>query len=548
MPGPLPPPDRARHAGGGRRSATRPRHRGVAVVAGATVAAVAVGGGLALAVAGDDEPSCARRTTLAVTTTPEVVGVVSDVAAVLARGDECATITVSAAASADVAARVAAGAGGPDVWVPDSSVWSPSSSGAATPDPAAPLAFSPVVLAVDETTATSLGWPDRSVDAAAVLAATDPTAVSLQLPDPDTDAAGTLAVAGLGALADRVPQVDLMLAQTLGSAKAATGDATVTVTTEHVVGAPSDAGDTGTDSGSATVAAYLPDAALDYPYLVLTDDPGRSALAQRLGAALRGQVAQQALRDAGLRDATGRAGAALLDAERVAADRPAGAAPPPEALATARSTVDVLRRPSRMLAVLDVSGSMAAEVPGSDGSRMDLARDAAARGLAMLPPAAVVGLWEFSTDLTGGDDHREALPLGPLTDGHRDAAVSALESLRPVEGGGTGLYDTTLAAVREVSVGWDVSRVNSVVVVSDGRDEDRDSVGLTDLLATLRAERDLDRPVPVNTIAYGPDSDAAALAAIAAVTGGAFYSAPDPRGIDRVFLDAVSQRTCRPLC
>jgi hypothetical protein len=195
---------------------------------------------------------------------------------------------------------------------------------------------------------------------------------------------------------------------------------------------------------------------------------------------------------------------------------------------------------------------MAAPVPGADGStRLDLALRAAAAGMELYPETTEVGLWSFSEDVPGGGDHQELVPIGPLTDAGpsgRKALALAVAGVRPVPDGGTGLYDTTLAAVRTVRAGWDPERVNAVVVLTDGEDTDHDGIGLDELLATLRSEQASGFAVPVITIAYGDDSGAEALAAISAATGGATYRTSDPGQILQVFLDAVGQRACRPQC
>ena len=135
----------------------------------------------------------------------------------------------------------------------------------------------------------------------------------------------------------------------------------------------------------------------------------------------------------------------------------------------------------------------------------------------------------------GGSERRAALALG-------------VAGLQQIVDGGTGLYDTTLAAGRAVRRGWDTDRVNSVVLLTDGRNDDTDGIDLTTLLAQLRAENDPQRPVPVISLVYGPDADAAALRAISEATGGATYVARDPRQVGQIMLDAFGRRACRPAC
>ena len=216
-------------------------------------------------------------------------------------------------------------------------------------------------------------------------------------------------------------------------------------------------------------------------------------------------------------------------------------------------SVQVTNEPSRMLAVMDISGSMRAAVPGTDEDRIGLAKEAAARGLGLYRADSDIGLWEFSTDLTPTSDHRELIgisSLGPDGQGGTGAAklAAALNGLRAIPNGGTGLYNTTLDAVRTVRSGYDPARVNAVLLLTDGINDDVNSISLDQLLSTLTAEQDPARPVPVIAIAFGPDSDVDALQQISRATGGATYLSQDPRQIGEIFLDAVGQRLCRPSC
>ena len=105
-----------------------------------------------------------------------------------------------------------------------------------------------------------------------------------------------------------------------------------------------------------------------------------------------------------------------------------------------------------------------------------------------------------------------------------------------------------LDAVRTMRASYDPARVNAVLVLTDGMNDDQGSISLDGLLSTLTAEQDPNRPVPVISIAFGPDSDVEALSQISRATGGAAYESKDPRQIGEIFLDAVGQRLCRPSC
>jgi hypothetical protein len=61
--------------------------------------------------------------------------------------------------------------------------------------------------------------------------------------------------------------------------------------------------------------------------------------------------------------------------------------------------------------------------------------------------------------------------------------------------GGTGRYDTTLAAVRAVRDDYDPNAVDSVALITDGEDDDATGIQLPALLDTLRAGADPARPI-----------------------------------------------------
>jgi Ca-activated chloride channel homolog len=164
--------------------------------------------------------------------------------------------------------------------------------------------------------------------------------------------------------------------------------------------------------------------------------------------------------------------------------------------------------------------------------------------LGLLPDGTVAGLWRFSADLTPSTDYEQLAPLTELTRQSRERFASALSRLDVDRGGGTGLYSSTLAAVRYVRSGYDPTRVNSVIVLSDGKDQDATAHGISlhGLLAALRAENDPQHPVIVITIAFGPDSDTAAMRKISAATGGTLYTASDPRELPLIFSEAIGHR------
>src|SRR5262249_10102788 len=158
-------------------------------------------------------------------------------------------------------------------------------------------------------------------------------------------------------------------------------------------------------------------------------------------------------------------------------------------------------------ALIDVSGSMADPVPHTNQNKLSVALAAARAALQLFADADRIGLWEFSTELTPGHDYRELVPLGPAGGlvrpgvNRRQASVAAYAGMRPR--GGTGLYDSVLAAYQAAAAAYQKGYVNAVVVLTDGKNDDASGISLDGLLGELTKRFDLGRPVHLVMIAYG---------------------------------------------
>jgi secreted protein with Ig-like and vWFA domain len=153
-----------------------------------------------------------------------------------------------------------------------------------------------------------------------------------------------------------------------------------------------------------------------------------------------------------------------------------------------------------------------------------------------------VGLWTFSTQLDGGNDWKQLVPIGPLSSQRQDLQA-ATAGIQPKPNGGTGLYNTVLAAYKNVQAGWDPGRVNSIVLMTDGKNEDAPGLTLDGLVEELKKAADPARPIEVIAIGIGDQVSQAELQRITDTTGGATFLAPDPAKIGEIFLQAVGLRT-----
>jgi Ca-activated chloride channel homolog len=302
------------------------------------------------------------------------------------------------------------------------------------------------------------------------------------------------------------------------------------------------------------VAVYPKEGTLeaDHPWVVLrvpwVDAAKRRAAAGFLDY-IRSEPVQVRFQQAGFRSWRGRPGAALNQENGLLPDQPSRvlSPPAPQVVAAALESWNAARKRSNVLAVFDISGSMKEEVPGTGGrTKMDLVKEAASQALALFAPETNLGSWVFSTDLGGGKDWREDIPIGPtnakLPNGQtrRQALEGALTSIQ-ASNGDTGLYDTTLAAFRAVKRSYAPGRINIVVLLTDGiNDDPGGGISKEELLRQLKAGQG-DQKVGIITIAFGANADVTSLRQISEATGGRPYVVRDPREIIKVFTEVISK-------
>ncbi|MEU4995153.1 VWA domain-containing protein [Streptomyces sp. NPDC021622] len=208
-----------------------------------------------------------------------------------------------------------------------------------------------------------------------------------------------------------------------------------------------------------------------------------------------------------------------------------------------------LRRRANVLTVIDTSESMNSEVPGTGDTKMELLKRAEPALFGEFDKSDRVGLWKFSDAdvIGGGKDYKELVPLGPfdgkLSGGPRSKALTDnVTGLEP--GGATGLYDTLDAAVKTLRDDYDPAAINAVVLLTDGVNEDSNSLSLDKLLKRIG---DRGKPqIRVFTIAYGDKADEkdaggrTVLQEVASATGGRAYDAKNPKMINDVITSVIS--------
>jgi von Willebrand factor type A domain len=520
--------------------------RGLALVTILGVVAAAAGAGVWWRGHGSDGPAAAACSggTIRLVAAPAVADVAEQAAAAVS--DDCLTIEVEPREGAKVAADVSDGGDLPELWITDAP-WALAGLGDAgveSDEVSTAVASTPVVLVGGPATEAAPSWGDALASGAVAL------------PDPATDPVGTLALAApraeekqVGRSEAETKQMLVPVAQGYAALRAddATADVsldTLTAGTTRVVAA-SEQTYLAARGGNDLIRTVTPDTGaplLELPLVTSAQaSPVVVAAADDLAAWFASGDGEAALGDAGLRRGDGsvikRRGAAKVELLPN---------PPAEEVLAELRTWQVLSVPSSVLGVFDVSGSMDFLVGAQ--TRAQLAAAVVSAALDVFPDSARIGLWAFSVDLGGPDqDWRVMEPVRRLDDDvdgttQRELLQARAAELPDITTGGTGLYDTTLAAYRQALEDYDPAYSNSVILLTDGANDDPGSITRRQLLNELEQLRDPQRPVRVIGLAISEDADFASLRRITRATGGEAFQAKDPQDIQQVFNEAISSR------
>ncbi|WP_427384421.1 substrate-binding domain-containing protein [Janibacter sp. G56] len=495
-------------------------------------------------------PGCDARE-LTVMATPEIADAVRQTLDKASASDPCTRFAVTEMSSHAAAKSISRGAG-PDIWIPNSSSWIDAidaSSGRAWQEGTS-LATSPIVLAGGEAQLAEVGnvpsWGDLINESKA----------NLRMANPDIDAASRLAYQA--SRTGRPSNVGLDTGARLIVMSRFARPTTEQLLEDHVAKPTSSPVFPLSEQELAAFNAEHEDDALgmvvpqsgtlslDYPWIA-SPELARDELdiADKGLKAFDTPAARSTLAKADLR-APGRTGGPKINGTE-APEYTELPAPTRDERKVALEQWDVLRTDMRMLTLIDVSGSMAWDGPTEGMSRMEILQGAAKQALTILPEGSKIGSWIFSTKRDGAKDHQELVPVRTLTDKvgsgtQRDKLRSVVDSLDERLKGDTGLYDSTWAAYQRMQADYDGTYVNSVVIMTDGENDDpAGGLTLKQLLTKLKDAYDPERPVRIVTIGMG-EADPGALRRIADETGGSSHIAETPEDIERVFVTALLAR------
>lgn len=537
------------------------------------------------------EPTCAGQTSTAqVAVSSEIEPVVQRVAAFFNSehrqvDGRCAAVAVHAAQAATVAKaleqpqpRLEPPA---DAWIPDSSLWvdvarsSPDAAKFIQPTGLV-LAETPLVIAMPRSVAartpvfgTSVGWqvllPQTAGGPSPALG------LNVQFPDPTQSAAGLAGLIELkrifgfgrtardamaafalnaqvvppGTVAGSLPSLETFARPSAGSEAAP-----LTLTSEQAVVAFD------RSHPDEPLAVRYPAQGtfqLSYPYVLTTANRATLAVATAFEGALRSEYASAYVRYEGFRTATGAAGTWPSSYGLTSAMPHLLADPGPGQADKALHAWHVLGLGSRFLAINDVSAAMATPVaPGGPTLEQVLGRTSAA-GMKRFPDSTQMGLWVFASHLSGTLPYKQLVPIGPLPGQfglvtRRQAIQRVAATSRTVPHAPAALYGTLLAAYRQMVATYQPQRVNDIIVLTAGVENDPGDISSATLLRDLRAMVNPSHPVEILMVVFGVPKDLGDLQRIAKVTNGRVWPITSAAQIPQVFYRAFGRRICQPHC
>ncbi len=473
----------------------------------------------------------------------------------------------------------------PDAWVPESSAWMRMASvredaSKMIPDLQPSLARTPAVIAMPRPMADALDWPKDALNWRSLLGKFSSGkgwsqykhpewgAFKIAMTDPAESTAGLHALMAIADADDDGEVTDAEIKQVSALKDSITAHQP---NTEAILGDLTRADATGekqalqyisafpalerdvlqynqTNPRVPLAAVYPPDGAADadHPFLTLNapwSDKDRQEVATEFRDFLRGGEGRQAFLDDGFRDANRKPGRDLSPSNGVIKQVTTlpRAVLLPESVTQTVATWSALNARMNVLLVVDVSESMGDPVLGTGKTKLEVAGEAIKDAVRLFGSQAQVGLWEFSSGLDGNKDYSSVVSLGPVSDPldgatRQQAIIDSVDDLDAR--GGSGLYDTALAAFEHVKENYLPGARNLVLLLSDGAD-DTNGMTLQELTGTLTGEVDKTKPVQIAPLAYGGNVDFSALRAISNATGGRTYPSRNPNEVSKTLLTAL---------
>jgi hypothetical protein len=163
-------------------------------------------------------------------------------------------------------------------------------------------------------------------------------------------------------------------------------------------------------------------------------------------------------------------------------------------------------------------------MPTDEGGKSRLANVVAALNarLQALPQNSAVGLWTFD-GTEGRSEVSTGLLSDPLNGQPRSAALTSALNSQAASGGGAVSFTTLRMLYTDMMANFRQGQSNSILLITSGPHTDQSLDG-NGLQAYIRGAFDPARPVAVNVIDFGSDSDRATWEAVTQASGGSYQN------------------------
>lgn len=313
-------------------------------------------------------------------------------------------------------------------------------------------------------------------------------------------------------------------------------------------------GETLTPPEEKLVAIYPSEGSMwsDNPAVVLNANwvtPEQKTAAEAFVKFLHTKAAQETLPSYGFRpiddsvDVSGELnGTVGIDASKPAVSLPK---PEPTVVSAAIDQWAQIRKPSAILQLIDISGSMDDGIGGGK-SKLTAAIEAAQGTLEDVRPTDEIGVWAFTTGLASTIDGKvssvavEVRPFGELGDA-KESLRNDIGDLTHTNRQGTPLYDAVDTAYGYMKDHAETGRINAIVVISDGADTDSSS-SVNSLIQRIKADQGEGAntdAVKIFAIGFGSGADMESLEKLAKASGGQVFDATDPEKLNEVFQSVM---------
>lgn len=223
--------------------------------------------------------------------------------------------------------------------------------------------------------------------------------------------------------------------------------------------------------------------------------------------------------------------------------------PSAEVVSAAIDQWEQIRKPSAILQLIDISGSMdeAIKKDKKSGTRLSYAIGAARNSLDGVRPTDGIGVWSFTTGMKSSIDGvesnivAEVRPFSELGT-EKETLKTSISDLAFATKAGTPLYDAIDLSYEYMKKHAETGRINAIVVLSDGADTDS-KASVNSLIQKIKkdnGEGGNSKQVKIFAIGFDGGADMDALNKIAKASGGQVFDATNPENLEAVFKSVMN--------